>query len=118
MRYRLRSAYGLHGVFDTREEAEETRAVLIEVDLRYVDSKVVRVLSHEEAKRKAVALALVKAAAERRAEASIAEGCDNSQWVGTMCVGLRSAAQSLENEAEKLWPALFHGGDGKTPRGK
>jgi hypothetical protein len=67
--------------------------------------KVVRVLSHEEAKRKAAALALLRLA--DKADASAFEA-DRHASCGCL------ASEHARDEAERLWPALFHGGDGTS----
>ena len=77
--------------------------------------RVVRILSHEEAKRKAAAVALLKRSGTLRDEARKYVGDDHEEGVAS---GLRIAADDAEAEAEKLWPALFHAGDGRKPRGK
>jgi len=87
---------------EAREEAEASRQRYIECDVRFADSTVVRVLSHEEAKRKAAAVALLK----------------HAEWCRANKQGTWSSVANAEAEAEKLWPALFHAGDGRKPRGK
>ena len=74
--------------------------------------KVVRVLSHEEAKRKYAAKLLMNIAVEQHGEA------DSGIWSRDGSEGVRAVANTLESIAEEQWPALFHAGDGKTPRGK
>lgn len=47
--------------------------------------------------------------------------CDLAGWLGNQsdyADGHSDAARDLERRAEALWPALFHAGDGKAPRGK
>lgn len=64
--------------------------------------RVVRIISHEEAKRKAAAVALLK----------------HAEWCRANKQGTWSSVANAEAEAEKLWPALFHAGDGKAPKVK
>jgi hypothetical protein len=99
----------LFGGFASREDAE----AYAKGDCTFVDGvciehgkpkySIVRVLSHEEAKRKAAALALVNFA-----QVMIDLGFDDDD----------DAVTIAHQEAESLWPALFHAGDSKTPRGK
>ena len=76
---------------------------------------VARVLSHEEAKRKAAAMALLALAKEFREAAPFYR---KRPFESGAAAGLLDAARHAEAEAEKLWPVLFHAGDGRKPRGK
>ncbi len=86
--------------------------------------RVVRVLSHEEATRKAAAVELLSQArrlyemAEELEPRLGDDGCDGDEFNEGHASGLSAAAYDLEERAEVLWPALFHAGDGKAPRGK
>ena len=66
------------------------------------DVRIIRILSHEEAKRKAAAVALLQAA----------------EVIDENFTSAYDAAEFLRDQAEALWPALFHAGDGKLPRSK
>ena len=77
--------------------------------------RVVRILSHEEAKRKAAAMALLALAKEFREAAPFYR---KRPFESGAAAGLLDAARHAEAEAEKLWPVLFHAGDGRRPRGK
>ena len=121
MKWAVKTAKGRHVPHDTREEAEASRQRYIECDVRFADSTVVRVLSHEEAKRKAAAVALCAQARqfyEMAEEYSPRPGDLGDEFNEGHASGLSAAAHDLEERAEALWPALFHAGDGRKPRGK
>lgn len=97
-----------HLVTDDRDRAVEVAKAR--------GGRVVRILSHEEAKRKAAALALLSQA---RRLYEVAKEYDsrrfNVSFADGHASGLSAAAYDLEERAEVLWPPLFHG---KAPRGK
>lgn len=124
MKWAVKTAKGRHVPHDTREEAEASRQRYIECDVSFADSTVVRVLSHEEAKRKAAAVELCAQAQRLYAMAEEYDpqigddGYDDGSFNEGHGSGLSAAAHDLEERAEALWPALFHAGDGRKPRGK
>lgn len=83
-----------HLVTDDRDRAEAVAKAR--------GGRVVRILSHEEAKRKAAAVALLK----------------HAEWCAENMKNHWLAVANAEAEAEKLWPALFHAGDGRLPKVK
>lgn len=76
--------------------------------------RVVRVLSHEEAKRKAAAVELCAMARDLQDVAAAHSEPGQSDYAD----GYSDAARDLEKRAEALWPALFHAGDGRKPKVK
>jgi hypothetical protein len=87
---------------DGDDNAATTDRAKAEAVAKARGGRVVRVLSHEEAKRKAAAVALLK----------------HAKWCAENLKSPWLAVVNAKAEAEKLWPALFHAGDGKAPRGK
>lgn len=100
--YNVKRPYLIVQKHNTRKGAEdELRRQGIKEGSRN-DVRIIRILSHEEAKRKAAAVALLK----------------HAEWCRANKQGTWSSVANAEAEAEKLWPALFHAGDGKLPQNK